>query len=74
MKTLFDHDLTLEEAKELIKNGADVNERDPFNNTPLSLVLNIDIAQLKYKNDTLLQPKGGSGFLILFNPEDMQSL
>ena len=45
-KTLFDQDITLDEAKELIKNGADVNEEDAFNNTPLFQVLNIDIALL----------------------------
>ena len=35
MKTLFDENLTLEEAKELIKNGADVNEKDDGGKTPI---------------------------------------
>jgi ankyrin repeat protein len=54
-KTLFNEDLTLDEAEELIKNGADVNEQDEYGKTPLFFVkiehvngckLNID--QTKY--------------------------
>jgi ankyrin repeat protein len=43
-KTLFD-DLTLEEAKELIKNGADVNEIDLDGNLPILFVSSLDVAQ-----------------------------
>ena len=67
MKTLFDHDLTLEEAKELIKNGADVNERDPFNNTPLSLVLNIDIARLLIQHNANVNHLGFKNQTPLFS-------
>lgn len=35
MSTLFDENLTLEEAQELIRNGADVNERDEVGSTPI---------------------------------------
>lgn len=57
MKSLFDYDLTLDEAKELIKNGANVNKKDPnqwrFNTeglTPLFYVTNKDIATLLIEN------------------------
>jgi hypothetical protein len=45
-KTLFSPDLTLEEAKERIKNGVNVNERDFFRKTPLHYIKNYHIAQL----------------------------
>ena len=45
-KTLFDENLTLEEAKELIKNGANVNEKDLHGRTPLFFVNDYQIAQL----------------------------
>jgi hypothetical protein len=35
MKTLFDRELTLEEAEALIKNGEDVNQRNHIGRTPL---------------------------------------
>lgn len=50
-KTLFSSNLTLEEAKELIKNGADVNEIDMYGATPLFQVSNIDIARLLIQNN-----------------------
>ena len=63
MKTLFDYNLTLEEAQELIRNGADVNEAKPdkwsFNvhtyahapgMTPLFYVKNTEIAKLLIEN------------------------
>jgi ankyrin repeat protein len=46
MKTLFDEDLTLEEAKELIRNGADVNRIDVRGATPLFYADKIEIAKL----------------------------
>jgi hypothetical protein len=46
MKTLFDSDLTLEEAEELIKNGADVNMKNKYHVTPLHRQENIDIINL----------------------------
>ena len=39
-KTFFDDELTLEEAKILIKNGADVNEINDYKRTPLFMILN----------------------------------
>ena len=49
-KTLFDQEITLEEAEELIKNGADVNERNEYGDTPLFYTLNMDIAELLIKS------------------------
>lgn len=46
MKTLFDEDLTLDEAKELIENGANVNEIDLDGNLPILFVSSLDVAQL----------------------------
>ena len=46
MKKLLDDKLTLEEAKELIKNGEDVNKRLFYNRTPLHYIKNYHIAQL----------------------------
>jgi ankyrin repeat protein len=50
-KTLFSPNLTLEEAKELIKNGADVNEQGPESrSTPIFYVDNIEVAKLLIKH------------------------
>ena len=49
-KTLFDEDLTLEEAEELIKNGADVNKKIQHGYTPLFYMRNIHIIQLLIKH------------------------
>ena len=48
MKTLFDPDLTFEEAEELIRNGANVNGND--DSVPLQMVNNLNIAKLLIKN------------------------
>jgi ankyrin repeat protein len=64
MNTLFDPDLTLEEAEELIKNGADVNAKNIDGDVPLFHVLSFDIAQLliqhgadvNFKNHHYLTP------------------
>lgn len=45
-KTLFSPNLTVEEAEELIKNGADVDKKDDLGCTPLFYIDNIKIAQL----------------------------
>jgi ankyrin repeat protein len=50
MKTLFDYDITLEEAEELIKNGADVNMKNQYHVTPLHRQENIDIINLLIKH------------------------
>lgn len=39
-KTLFDSDLTVDEAKELIKNGADVNIKNPYGGCSLKFPKN----------------------------------
>ena len=49
-KTLFDSDLTLEEAQELIKNGANVNEINKEGSNPLFVVSKVEIAQLLIEN------------------------
>lgn len=46
MKKLYDDNLTLEEAEELIRNGEDVKKRLFYNRTPLHYIKNADIAQL----------------------------
>ena len=45
-KTLFDRDLTLEEAEELIKKGNNVNSRCAGSYTPLHLTQNVKMAKL----------------------------
>jgi ankyrin repeat protein len=65
-KTLFDDDLTLEEAEELIKNGADVNEKDNYRNTPLFYVENIDIANLLIKYGANVNHKDDYQFTPIF--------
>ena len=37
-KTLFDENLTYDEAVQLIKDGVDVNERNDYDNAPLSFI------------------------------------
>ncbi len=55
MKNLFDTTLSLKEAEELIKNGADVNEEDFYGYTPLFFVAssvsndNIEVGKLLIK-------------------------
>ncbi len=46
MKTLFDFDITLEEAEKLIESGVDVNVVDEYGFTPLYFIDNIQIATL----------------------------
>lgn len=46
MKTLFDKNLTFEEAEELIRNGADVNLRCAGSYTPLHFIQNVKVARL----------------------------
>ena len=67
MKTLFDHDLTLEEAKELIKNGANVNEIDDIDHsTPIFNVTNIKIAKLLIDNSAKMDIQNKNGEIALF--------
>ncbi len=61
MKTLFDHDLTLEEAKELIRNGEDVNGQELDGTTPIFYVTNIAIAELLIKSGADINHKDING-------------
>jgi ankyrin repeat protein len=64
-KTLFDSDLTLEEARELIKNGADVNMINQDGITPLFFVLNVEIAQLLIENGANVNHRNRHGKTLL---------
>jgi ankyrin repeat protein len=61
MSTLFNPDITLEEAKELIKNGADVNEIDLDGYSPIFYVSSLDVAQLFIKHDANVNFKNDYG-------------
>lgn len=65
-KTLFDHDLTLEEAEELIKNGADVNINDHYGRTPLFFVKDINIAKLLIKHGADVNTEDAEGETAIF--------
>ena len=60
-KTLFDKDLTLEEAKKLIKNGADVNQQSTIGRTPLFDALNVEVAELFINLGANVNQKDNSG-------------
>jgi ankyrin repeat protein len=49
-KTLFDENLTYDEAVQLIKDGVNVNERNDCDDTPLHVVKDIEIAELLINN------------------------
>lgn len=49
-KTLFDENLTYDEAVQLIKDGVDVNERNDYDNAPLHVVQEFKIAELLINN------------------------
>jgi ankyrin repeat protein len=49
-KTLFFHDLSIEEAEELIKNGADVNIKNSYGDTPLYLKKSFKFVKLLIEN------------------------
>ena len=49
-KTLFDPDLTLDAAKELIENGADLDLQNKNGSTPLFYVLDYDVFKLLIDN------------------------
>jgi hypothetical protein len=55
--TLFYPFLTLEDAKELIKNGADVNEQDDDGKTPLYYSTSFDVVKLLIDNGANVKHK-----------------
>ena len=61
MNTLFDPDVTLEDAQELIKNGADVNEKDLHGRTPLFFVKDLAVAKLLIKNGANVNAENNAG-------------
>jgi hypothetical protein len=63
--TLFLYDLTLEEAQELIRNGADVNEQKPSGKTPLFFVANVEISQLLIDHGADLNIRTNQGETII---------
>jgi ankyrin repeat protein len=69
MTTLFDEDLTFEIAKELIKNGADVNYQSE-GYTPLFFVKTIDVAQLLIDHGADVNAKDIDGHTPLHNVSD----
>ena len=71
MKTLFDYDITLEEADELIKNGANVNEQHHHDQcTPIFYVKNLKIIELFIKHGANVNAKDKNGFTPLFHIRD----
>ncbi len=71
MKTLFDKNLTLEEAQELIKNGADVNERNEDGVTPLFYADHLEIMKYLIDNGADIHVKKEDGATLLFNAVDV---
>lgn len=61
MNTLFDPDITLEDAQELIKNGADVNAKDSYGRTPLFFVKDLAVAKLLIKNGANVNAENNTG-------------
>ena len=66
MKILFDLDLTLDEADDLIKNCADVNEKDCLDRTPLFYVTNIEIEKLFIQHNADINAKNIFGVTPIF--------
>lgn len=76
-KTLFDSDITLEEAQVLIKNGADLNEKDNIGCTPLLYIMNsrteknIEIAKLFINHGADVNAKNKYGSSLFFYADDL---
>lgn len=71
-KTLFNEGLTLEEAEELIKNGADVNEQDEYGKTPLFFVKNKQIVELLIRHGADIHAINYNGNTPLFYAYDIE--
>ncbi len=71
MKTLFDQDLTFEEAEELIKNGADVNERNEYGDTPLHRIRNFEVAKLLIEHNVNINSSNIYGVTPIFNVRNL---
>ena len=76
MKTLFDPDITLEEAEELINNGANVNQRNYDIETPLFYAINenIEIVRLLIKNGADVNAQDLFGCSVLFYALDEHTI
>jgi ankyrin repeat protein len=65
MKTLFDILLTVGDANELIRNGADVNTMTNNKLTPLHITPNIDIAKILIEHGADINAKDNFGDTVL---------
>ena len=70
-KTLFHSNITFEEAKKLIKNGADVNEESSGGKTPLFYVNDLDIARLLIQHGADLNHANDTGHTPLFYAQNV---
>lgn len=66
MKTLFNYDLTLNEAIMLINNNVDVNEQDIYKQTPLYYIKSFDIAKVLLENGANVHHFDTNGHTPLF--------
>ena len=74
MKTLFDSDLTLKEAEELIRNGANVNEINKNGETPLFYLENVSIAKLFIAHGADVDAKNQYGCTPLFYADEEEMI
>jgi ankyrin repeat protein len=65
-KTLFDPEITFEEAEELIKHGADVNFQNKYGETSLFYIEDIKILKLFIQHGADVNAKDTEGFTYLF--------
>lgn len=64
-KTLLSHNLTLADAVELIKNGADVNEEVEYGYTPLFYATTVEIVQLLIEHGADINHKNHDGYTLI---------